>query len=109
MVQRASPRLSEDCVVSNSKAVQERNRELARVINEEAQANPNSPYAGKFVGIANGQVVTVTDDLDELVRSLRATEPDPQKTFCLEAEIDHSEVQDIWSLCYGNDGAPVWA
>ena len=85
--------------MSNSNIIQERNRELARVINEEARSNPSSAYAGKFVGIANGQVVTVTDDLDELVRSLRQAEPDPKKTLCLEAGIDYSEVQDIW--CFG--------
>ena len=84
--------------MSNSKHIPERNRELARAINKEAQANPNSPYAGKFVGIANGQVVSVTDDLDELVRNLRQAEPDPEKTFCLEAGLDYSAVQDIWSL-----------
>jgi hypothetical protein len=84
--------------MSNSNTVQERNRVLARAINEEARTNPNSPYAGRFVGIANGQVVTVTDDLDELVRALRQAEPDPQKTFSIEAGIDYDEVQEIWSV-----------
>jgi len=56
--------------VSNSSTIQERNRQLAEAINQEALANSDSPYAGKFVGIANGQVVAVTDDLDELVRKL---------------------------------------
>ena len=40
------------------------NRELARQINLEARANPHSPYAHKFVGIANGQVVVVENDHD---------------------------------------------
>jgi hypothetical protein len=78
-------------------AVQERNRELARTINEEALRNPQSPYAGKFVGIANGQVV-VADDLDEMARRLRQIEPDPRLTFCLEAGRDYHEVEAIWTL-----------
>src|SRR5436309_150459 len=48
----------------------ERNRELARQINEEALKNPHSPYANKFVGIANGQVVVIADDLDQMIRRL---------------------------------------
>jgi hypothetical protein len=83
--------------LSNFNTVQERNRELARVINEEARKNPNSPYVGKFVGIANGQVVTVTEDLDQLVKNLRQFEPDPERSFCFEAGIDYSEPQEIWS------------
>jgi hypothetical protein len=76
--------------------VQELNRDLARKINEEARGNRHSPYAGKFVGIANGQVVAVADDLDGLVRLLRQTEADPTRTFCLEAGLDYDDVQDIW-------------
>lgn len=36
--------------------VQERNRQLAQKINEEARKNSQSPYANQFVGLANGQV-----------------------------------------------------
>ena len=78
-------------------SAENQNRELARLINEEARRNPASPYAGKFVGIANGQVVAVNDDMDEVVRLLRAVEPDPRKTFCIEAGLDYNQVQDIWS------------
>src|SRR5438128_1799981 len=86
-----------DRIMSAFASVEDQNRELARRINEEARSNPASPYAGKFVGIANGQVVAVSDDLDEVVRHLRAVEPDPQKAFCLEAGLDYNQVQDIWS------------
>ncbi|MCU0875389.1 MAG: hypothetical protein MUE50_23915 [Pirellulaceae bacterium] len=34
-------------------AVRERNQRLADRINQEAKQNPNSPYAGKFVGIVD--------------------------------------------------------
>jgi hypothetical protein len=84
--------------MATSTAVQERNRELARTINEEARRNPQSPYAGKFVGIANGQVVAVADDLDELVRRLHQAGAEPRHTFCLEAGRDYHEVQEIWGL-----------
>jgi hypothetical protein len=84
--------------MSTSHTVQEVNRELARQINEEAKNHPQSPYAGKFVGIANGQVVAVADDLDELIRLLRQAEPDPTNTFCVEASRDYDVVEEIWSL-----------
>ena len=79
--------------------VQQRNRELAKRINEEARRDPQSPYAGKFVGLANGQVVIVADSLTEVGQRLRVVESDPQRTFVLEASLDYDEVQFIWGLC----------
>jgi hypothetical protein len=84
--------------MSISSDVQDRNRQLARQINEETRRSPQSPYTGKFVGIANGQVVVVADDLTDMVRRLRQIEPDPMKTICVEASLDYSEVNEIWSL-----------
>jgi hypothetical protein len=78
--------------------IQTRNRELARKINEDALRNSQSPYAGHFVGIANGQVVAVADDLDEMAQRLEQIEPDPARCFSVEASRDYSEVVDIWSL-----------
>jgi hypothetical protein len=75
--------------------MQDLNRELARQINAEALANPNSPYSGKFVGIANGQVVIVADTLDEVARKLRLTEHEPAKAFSFEASRDYSVVEEI--------------
>ncbi len=71
----------------------ELNRAVAEQINREALANPQSPYAGKFVGIANGQVVATADNLDDAIRLLLNVEPDRQKTFCFEAGVDYSEIQ----------------
>jgi hypothetical protein len=82
--------------MSASKTVREIDEELARRINDEARRDPNSPYANKFVGIANGQVVVVADTQDEMSRRLRELEPDPQKCFCLEARLDYDEVIEIW-------------
>jgi hypoxanthine-guanine phosphoribosyltransferase len=82
--------------MSTSNSVQVRNRELARQINEEARRNPQSPYVGKFVGIANGAVVVVADNWDELAQRLRQVEPDVRNTFCLEVGVDYDAVQEIW-------------
>jgi hypothetical protein len=79
-------------------AIHEINRDLANRINAEARSNPQSPYANKFVGIANGQVVVVADDLDELVRQLRQAEPDPKKCYGIEASRDYTVVEEIWRV-----------
>ena len=84
--------------MATASTIQELNRELARRINDEARANPLSPYANKFVGIANGQVAVVADSLDEMIRRLRQIEPDPSKTFGVEASRDYDEVVEIWGL-----------
>ena len=78
--------------------VEDLNRELAGRINEEARSNPQSQYANKFVGIANGQVAVVADSLDEVSRHLRQSEPDPRKCFIVEASRDYSVVEEIWGL-----------
>ena len=78
--------------------VLEINRELANQINKEARNNPQSPYANKFVGIANGKVVVVSDDLDEMARELRLAEPDPRRCYGIEASRDYEEVEEIWEL-----------
>ena len=83
--------------MSDIHTIQQLNRELARKINEETLKNPQSPYADKYVGIANGQVVVVADDLDELVNGLQQAEPDPAKTLGVEASRDYTQVEYIWS------------
>jgi ssDNA-binding replication factor A large subunit len=74
----------------------ELNCALAEKINQEARANPHSPYAGKYVGLANGQVVVVSESLDEIDKVLRQIEPDSSKTFCVEASRDYSAVEYVW-------------
>ena len=84
-------------MASPTNSIQDRNRELARQINEEALANPGSRYAGKFVGIVRGQVAVVADDLDELGRELDGMAVVPEETFCIEAGRDYDEPEWIWS------------
>jgi hypothetical protein len=74
------------------------NNELARQINAEARSNPASPFAGKYVGIANGQVVVVADSWREVASRLREVEPDPAKCQCIEASADYDAVHEIWGL-----------
>jgi hypothetical protein len=88
----------EDKTMANGGTVQDLNRDLARQINEEALRDPRSPYANKFVGIANGKVVVVADNRDEMSRRLRQIEPDPRKCFTVEASRDYSIVEEIWGL-----------
>jgi hypothetical protein len=76
--------------------IQEVNRALANGINQEARADPRSAYAGKFVGIANGKVVVVADDWDEVGRVLELVEPDPTRTCCLEASRDYSQIEYVY-------------
>jgi hypothetical protein len=83
--------------MSDTRSIREINEELARKINLEAWSNPRSPYANKWVGIANGQVVVVADTLDEMIVRLRQIEPDPSKTFGLPASEDPEELVEIWS------------
>jgi hypothetical protein len=79
-----------------SKTVQELNRELADKLAEEGRNNPQAMYAGKLVGIANGKVVVIADDWDDLDRRLRQVEPDPSKTFGVEIGRDYDVVEEIW-------------
>ena len=74
------------------------NERLARQINQEARRNPQSPYAGKLVGIANGQVVVVADSWREVAERLRQVEPDPARCYCLEASADYDRVEEIWRM-----------
>jgi hypothetical protein len=85
--------------MSTTATIQQINRELATRINEETLKDPqHSPYANKFVGIANGQVVVVADDPDEMIRQLQSIEPNAANTFCIEASRDYSIVEEIWGL-----------
>lgn len=72
------------------------NERLARQINQEARSNPNSPYAGKLVGIAHGQVVVVADSWANVVERLRQVEPDVAQCYCLDASADYDRVEEIW-------------
>ena len=75
--------------------VQRLNRALGERINGEALADPTSPYAGKFVGIADGQVAVVADDLHTMSRRLREIEPDHRRVGWIEASRDYTKVERV--------------
>ena len=82
------------------------NQRIAQKINQEARQDPHSPYAGKFVGIANGHVIVVADTWREVVDRLRQVEPDPSKCYGLEASADYQRVDEIWNLiCHRSNGS----
>jgi hypothetical protein len=74
------------------------NDRLARQINEAAKQDPHCAYAGKLVGIANGQVVVVADTWREVMDRLQQVEPDPAKCRCIEASADYDRVEEIWRI-----------
>jgi hypothetical protein len=77
--------------------IREINEALANKLYDEAQRDPQSPYAAKKVGIANGQVVVVADEWDEVCRGLEQAETEAPKTFCIDMAQDYTTVQEIWS------------
>ena len=81
--------------MSATNTIQQLNRDLADKLIEEAKQNP-SAIAGKFVGIANGKVVVVTDNLDELGRQLEQAEPDASRTYVVEPGLELNKVHEIW-------------
>jgi hypothetical protein len=74
------------------------NEKLVREINQQARQDPNSPYAGKLVGIANGQVVVVADTWREVAERLRQVEHAPARCRCIEASADYDRVEEIWRV-----------
>jgi hypothetical protein len=91
-------RAPEEIDMATTKTIEQLNRELAAKLIDEAKRDSQSLYVNKHVGIANGQVVIVADDLDEVVRQLDQIESDPRKTFCLEIGPDYDKVYDIWEV-----------
>jgi phage FluMu gp28-like protein len=83
--------------MATAKTTADINRDLADKLVNEARNTPKFIYAGKFVGIVNGQVVAVADDWDELAARLHAIEPDPAKTFGVEIGRDYDVVEKIWT------------
>ena len=61
------------------------NEQLADRIDEEVKNNPSSPYAGKFVAIANGEVFAVCSSLEECYSAFGTM--DPENNFTLLHEV----------------------
>jgi hypothetical protein len=78
--------------------IQELNEALVQKVNQEGLTNPKSPYAGKWVGIANGKVVAIADTPDDAVREVKKIEPDPARVRLIEASRDYTVVEYIWEV-----------
>ena len=83
--------------MANEASIGEANERLARQINQEAREDANSPYAHKYVGIANGKVVVVADSLREVDLRLDEVEPDPANCRIVDTIGDYETTQEIWS------------
>ena len=69
------------------------NCELAQRINREALADLSSPYSGKFVGIVEGHVVVIADDLGAVHDRLVDLSPNNRRCCWIEASRDYSVVE----------------
>lgn len=65
------------------------NAEFGKRLNRETRANPNSPYAGKYLVIADCEVVTVGDTLDEIHDKIEVLGLNPRETFYIQASADY--------------------
>jgi hypothetical protein len=74
------------------KAINER---LAKKIRREGKADPKSPYANRFVGIANGKIVVIADSLKEMMKQLRKAEPDTSKCYAVDVAADYDRVYEV--------------
>jgi hypothetical protein len=88
----------EATIMSPNATVQQRNEELARKITEETLRDPSSPFAGKFIAIAGGHVLTTANDWNELITRVEQSGVSRDDVLCLEGGVDYDEVQDIWGL-----------
>jgi hypothetical protein len=57
--------------------------------------HPQSPNVNKKVGIANGQIVVVSDNWDEIGRKLRQAEPNAGRQYCIAIGTDYGGVHEI--------------
>ena len=71
------------------------NERLARKVRREGLNDPRSPYANRFVGIANGKVVVVADSLDEMATQLRKIEPDASKCRAIDVAADYDRTYEV--------------
>lgn len=77
---------------------QEKNLEVANRINHETRANPDSLYAGKYIGVWHEEVVAVGETLDDVCQQLDELGDKDFQAVCLGASIDYETPVMIWGL-----------
>ena len=75
--------------------IEEINRQLADKIVAEAKQNPQA-YPGKYIGIASGQIVIISDDLDAVDDRLDEVETDSSRCFIVDLTVDENRIEYIW-------------
>ena len=78
--------------------VNQLNRDIADQLIAAAKLDLPACPLGKYVGIANGQVIVVSEDLEEVVRQLERAEPISNRTFVVEPGRDYTKVCEIWRI-----------
>jgi hypothetical protein len=79
-------------------SVSQQDLELARSVSREARADPNSPYAGKYIGILDGEVVVIADSPEDGLRELRKFGADPNEGLLVDTSVDHDVLHEIWGM-----------
>jgi hypothetical protein len=80
------------------KSIEELNRELGDQVLEDAKRNPRK-YAGRYVGLANGNLVGAADTLKDIVARLMEVEPVPANCYILDLHYDYSKPYYIREFC----------
>lgn len=87
------PTLSE----AQTNQAQQQNWEVAREVSRQTRANPDSPYAGKFLGVAERQIVVVADSWNELHDRLDELGYDRGQRVGIEASADYDRPVMLWN------------
>ena len=77
-------------------AEQQENWDVALEINRTARQDPGSPYAGKYIAVAQQQVIAIEDNLDDLHLRLNALGDVAQEAIWIEASADYDRTYFIW-------------
>ncbi len=83
---------------------QAKNHEFARRINRETRSDPASPYAGKYLGIADEQVVVIADSLADVNAQLDAQGFGAHNSLWVEASADYDTPIAFWSVDFKRMG-----
>ena len=75
----------------------ETHRRLTHQIQREAQTDPHSQYAGKWVALFGGEVIAIADTAEQASEALRAREPQRRERGAyFQVGVDYETVQEIW-------------
>lgn len=78
-------------------AEQQKNWQVALQISRETRADPDSPYHGKRIAVADEKIVASADDLDQLYQQLDLLDGDTSDCVIIEADLDYERTTMIWS------------